>query len=458
MTRNDAPPTPEPLTMRLAEWVASPRGGGLPDEVGHQVRRSLVDYLAATILGSEADSATIVRDYLADTDTGTTSTVVGTGVRLSPAGAATANGIAAHAWDVDDGYTPGGGHPGASVISAALAAAEANGNSATDLERAIAVGYEVACRIGESTHPAQRERGFHNTALFGVFGATTAVACLHDLDATTLANAYGLAGSHAAGLLSFLDQGSHVKRFHGGKAARDGLVCAELAARGLTGPTTVLEGAHGYFNAFTGGDHDVDALMGGLGTEWRMLRTYQKPCPCCRHVHSAIDAALVIRERESLDPTTIESIRVDTFAIAASHDSQDIGDLLDAQMSLPYSVGAALVHGEVGMSQFEDESRNDPVLAGLVTRFQVFADAAYTAAYPKARGARVAIRAGGAEYVEEVMQPYGEPDNPMSDDAIDAKFRRLVGPILGAGHTDALAVAAWSLDDAHTLFGLLGRR
>jgi 2-methylcitrate dehydratase PrpD len=343
-----------PLTKTIADWVSSTGTSDLPPEVSHQVRRIVVDYLTATLLGATTEPATIVREYYASHDTSRASTVIGTTVRLSPPNAAAANGTAAHALDLDDGYTPGGFHPAASVVSAALSAAEDIGNSAEDIVRAIALGYEVACRLAGSTHPHQRNRGFHNTALVGVFGAATAVGVLRDLDALRLANAYGLAGSHAGGLNAYLDEGSDVKRYHPGKAARDGLVSAELAARGLTAPTTVLEGPRGYLHAFAGGQFDLDHLVGDLGNTWRMTRTYNKPYPCCRHVHGAIDAALDIREREGLSADDIESVRVETFAIAAHHDNKDIHHVLDAQMSLPYSVSVALVHGEVGMEQFGD--------------------------------------------------------------------------------------------------------
>jgi 2-methylcitrate dehydratase PrpD len=420
-----------PLTMTIADWVSSKEASDLPADVSHQVRRIVVDYLTATLLGATTEPATIVREYYASHDTSRASTVIGTTVRLSPPNAAAANGTSAHALDLDDGYTPGGFHPAASVVSAALAAAEDIGSGAEDIVRAIALGYEVACRLAGSTHPHQRSRGFHNTALVGVFGAATAVGALRDLDALRLANAYGLAGSHAGGLNAYLDEGSDVKRYHPGKAARDGLVSAELAARGLTAPTTVLEGPRGYLHAFAGGEFDLDHLIGGLGSTWRMTRTYNKPYPCCRHVHGAIDAALDIRRREGLSPDDIESVRVETFAIAAHHDNKNIHHVLDAQMSLPYSVSVALVHGEVGMEQFGQQARDDDRVRRIIDATEVTTDEGHTADYPRKRPARVFIRANGREFVEEVPQPYGEPDNPMSDDDLDAKFRRLTGPVVG---------------------------
>ena len=447
-----------PLTKTLAEWVSATGLPDLPREVQHQVRRSLIDYFSAAVLGSRSDSAEIVRAYLSATDDDSSSTVIGTDTRLSPANATLANGTAAHALDVDDGYTPGGFHPSGPIISSALAIAEARGSSADDIVRAIALGYEIVCRIAAASHPAQRNRGFHQTAIVGVFGAATATAVLEGMDATSIANAYGLAGSHSGGLLAFLDQGSDVKRYHAGKAGRDGVVSAQLAGRGFTGPTTVLEAPHGYFHAFTGDDYKVERLMGELGSRWNMLRTYNKPYPCCRHVHGAIDAALSLRARHGLRHEEIESVRVETFAIAASHDSKHIENLLDAQMSLPYSVAAALVHGEVGMGQFEEDAREDPALERLVRGFEVVTDNGFTQSYPRDRAARVTIRTGGGEYTEEVLQPYGEPDNPMSDEDLEAKFRRLATPILGKARCDEIVTSTWDLDDPSRLFRALAGR
>lgn len=454
----DSEPAPddEPLTVRLAEWAANTTVEDLPPEVRHQVRRSLLDYLAATIVGANAEPAVIVRDYVGGHDTARSSTVIATDVRLSPANAALVNGTAAHAYELDDGYTPGGGHPGCTVISAALASAEHAGSTVDELVCAIALGYEVACRLGGATHPSQWRRGFHNTPLFGAFGAATASGSILGLDGHRLANAYGLAGSHASGLLSYHDQGSDVKRYHAGKAARDGIVCAELAGRGLTAPTTVLEGAHGYMQAFAGGEFDRDHLMADLGDTWRMTRTYNKPHACCRHVHAAVDAALRIRAREALDPAAIESIIVETFSIAASYGNKLIRSALDAQMSLPYSVAAALVHGEVSMEQFDESARSNTLLRSLCDLTEIAVADDLDRDYPSTRPARVRISAGGRVFDDAVAQPYGEPDNPMTDQDLESKFRSLVTPILGSERTEAIVTSVWNLDDVGGLIDLIG--
>src|SRR5690606_17344395 len=153
-----------------------------------------------------------------------------------------------HGLDFDDGTTQGSAHPSGAVFPAVLAAAEQHGATPRDVVLATAVGYDVMIRIAAAMHPTTARKGFHNTALAGVFGAAAAVPSLLKLDAAQAGHALGLAGSFAGGIRAYLDDGAEVKRIHPGKAARDGLVCAELAKRGITGPGRVLEARYGFAN------------------------------------------------------------------------------------------------------------------------------------------------------------------------------------------------------------------
>ncbi|MQA17449.1 MAG: hypothetical protein GEV09_26115, partial [Pseudonocardiaceae bacterium] len=152
-----------------------------------------------------------------------------------------------------------------------------------------------------------------------------------------------------------------------------------------------------------------------------MLRTYVKPYPCCRHLHGPIDAVLAIQERDPIDAETIESVTVETFTAAARHDLRRVGDLLDAQMSIPYAVAITLLHGEVGLAQFEAEARRDPRVAALIDRVEVRTADDCVGDYPAMRPARVTIRAaGGAERSLRVDQPLGEPQHQVVGDAAGA--------------------------------------
>jgi 2-methylcitrate dehydratase PrpD len=445
-----------PLTTTLAEWAASVRYEALPAEVVHHAKRVVLDYAAATVVGSTSGPARIVREHLAETEAPGPATVVGSSLRFSAANAALANGTAAHGLEVDDGYTPGSYHPGGPVLSAVLATAQARGCSGTDILLATAVGFELSCRLAEAGHPATWRRGFHNTPVLGVFGAAAASASLRGGDAALVANALGIAGSHAGGLFEFLGQGAEVKRLHAGKAGRDGVMSAELAARGLTGPTTVLEGTSGYVHAFTGGDFDADSVLAGLGSEWRMLGTYVKPYPCCRHLHGPIDAILALSEAEPIQVEDLDSVLVETYTSAARHAGTVFDDLLDAQMSIPYAVAVTLLYGIPGLEHFQADVRGEPAVRRLVEKVHVREARDCARDYPTMRPARVVLRGPGGERGLRIDQPYGEPSNPMRDRDLEAKLHRLAGPVIGAERCKRIISEIWSFDAPQRLFAELG--
>jgi 2-methylcitrate dehydratase PrpD len=328
-----------------------------------------------------------------------------------------------------------------------LAAAQHAGAAADTVLRAVATAVEVTCRIARSAHPATREAGFHNTALAGVLGAAAGVSVVLGLDRPAVASALGVAGSHSGGLFEFLGSGAEVKRLHAGKAARDGLLSAHLARRGVSGPATVLEGANGYFHAFARGAWRPDALLDGLGEQWALRDTYVKVYPCCRHLHGAIDALLDLRAEHDLNAVT--AVRVETYSVAAAHSHTRFDSHMDAQMSLPYAVAVSLLDGQVGMTQFDVAHRASPAVAELAARVEVVAGAEFDARYPRERPARVTVhRSGRPTLVREVGQPRGEPSSPLDDRELTAKFHVLADPVLGADRAARVADAVWAFSGA----------
>ena len=431
------------VTARLAEWVHDMRHTALGPGVEHQAKRIVLDYLAAAVAGARTEVSRAVRSVVAELYPGDDAGLVGGG-RASAAGAALANGTAAHALDVDDGYTPGSVHPSAPTLPAVLAAAERAGADPVTVLRAVAVAVEVTCRVARAGHPATRHAGFHNTSLAGVFGAAAGVCVVLGLD--DVSSALGLAGSHAGGLFEFLGSGTEVKRLHAGKAARDGLLSAYLAARGVTGPASVLEGDNGYFHAFARDQWRPADLLDGLGTDWALRDTYVKTHPCCRHLHGPVDALLALRAAHDL--ASVQAIRVETYAIAAAHAHLGLDSLLDAQMSLPYTAAVAVLDGRMGLAQFDRAHRTSPAVADLAKRVEVVAADDLDARYPAERPARVTVRrTDGPDLRAEVAQPRGEPSTPLSDDDLTAKFHLLAGPVLGSATAARVVRSVWAFDD-----------
>ena len=439
------------LTRHVAEWIVEQQRRSLPIDLDRHLRRMTLDAVAGMVASSVGPVSGAVARHARALYPGGEATAMGHGAS-SILGAALVNGTSGHGIESDEGYTPGSVHPTSVVLPTVFALGESLGCDAARVRTASAIGMELACRIAAAGHPATRNRHFHNTPVAGVFGAAAAAAVLRGLTVAETANALGIAGSHAGGLFEFLGDSAEIKRFHPGKAARDGIAAADLAAAGLTGPTTVLEGTDGYFAAYAGEPGESwfpEQVRDGLGEEWVLLKTYVKPYPCCRHLHGAIDGALELRREHGIDPSEITAVRVETYPIAARHAGTDPGTILQGQLSLPYTVAVALTRGAVTLTDFESDGRADRAVRGLMERVTVSVDPDADAAYPRSgRPARVTVElSGGRSHATWVQHPYGEPAHPLSDEALEDKVRSLCEPVVGVTATADLIEAVRSFDD-----------
>jgi 2-methylcitrate dehydratase PrpD len=449
---------PLPLTATLAHWAAQQARTGLPDSVREHMRRMILDHLGGVVASSVGEVSRAVGSHVLRQYGEGPATAIGLG-KTTALGAAVLNGTNGHGIEADDGYTPGSFHPTSVILPAVFAVAQERGLKAEEILLAAAIGMEVGCRIAAAGHPATRRNHFHNTPVVGVFGAAAATAVLMGLDEAGIANALGIAGSHASGLFEFLGPSAEVKRLHPGKSARDGITSADLAAAGLTGPTTILEGPDGYFAAYAGieGEHWFkDRLLDGLGEKWFVLGTYIKPYPCCRHLHGAIDAVLELRKKHNIDWLQVTNIHVGTFSIAAGHNGTEVETMMGAQLSMPYTLAVALESGGVTLQDFMDNERQRQDLHSIMRMVTVEIDAAADAAYPRVgRPAEVTITLeDGTSYNHRVEQPYGESSNPMSNADLEHKVRALAVPVIGTEGAEQLIKSAWEFEDLNFLDGI----
>lgn len=446
------------LTLDVSKWVAQQSHKSLPADVQQHIRRMILDHLGGVVASSvgEVSSAVgvhVLRQY----GTGQV-TAIGHG-RMTALGAALLNGTNGHGIETDDGYTPGSFHPTSVILPAVFAVAEEHGLGAERVITAAAIGMELSCRLAAAGHPKTRKNHFHNTPIAGVFGAAAAVAVLLDLDEVQIANALGIAGSHASGLFEFLGQSAEVKRFHPGKAARDGIASADLAAAGLTGPTSIFEGREGYFAAYAGKqgvDWFANKVSDDLGEKWVVLNTYIKPYPCCRHLHGAIDAVLALKQNNEIDLDQIESVHVATFGIAAGHGSTDVSTMMAAQLSIPFTLAVALERGAVTLSDFSEEGRSHAGLHRLMGLVSLSVDDQAEKDYPNSgRPAEVTLTfKSGKTLTHRVQHPYGESAEPISNADLEQKVRLLSEGIIGSQGVSELIRSCWEFEDLSFLADL----
>jgi 2-methylcitrate dehydratase PrpD len=412
------------LTRRLVRRVrAMPVG----DADRSRAERFVRDWLGSYVAGGAAPVGGILQRYGVGVGAGVaggTSGPVGPGLEAQVFLAAARS----HVTETDDLHRASVTHPGCVVIPVALLLGHDRGASGHEALRATLAGYEVMTRVGEALG-AGHYRLFHNTATAGVFGSAAAAASLLDLDEDGWVWALGSAGTQAAGLWQFNEEGAMSKPLHAGHAAAAGLRAALLAAAGLTGAERILEGEKGLFRALCPDARPGAVLADAAG--WKLPETSMKPYPCCRHVHPAVDAALEVRALAGLDREgggdAVAAVRIWSYPAALDvTDRQDPGTPHEARFSLQYAVVRTLLHGRPGLDAFEPEALRDEAVRVMLARTTVAVDPGLAEAYPRAWGAHVeVVDQAGATYRAERASATGDPDHPLDDTALDAKVRGL---------------------------------
>src|SRR5829696_6683320 len=343
----------------------------LPASVVERIKLFVLDTLGVIAAAADAPGIPEVNRLLLGWEGGGPSTMlIGKG-RVSPPTAALANGAAAHALDFDDNHDPGRVHAYATILPAALAAAEARGGvSGRDFIAALATGVELQARLGLSA-PNSMAKGWHPTTVMGALGAAAAAARVLDLRAGQFSDAVALGYHQASGTRQALNDGVLAKRLGAGFASRNGTAAAFLAEAGLTGPTRFLEGEAGLFQLYERGEILPDALVGDLGQTWEIMTHSMKPYPCCRCTHNAIAIGRALH-REGLGAEEIKSVVIGMSEV----NNKIVGEPYDvardstihAQFNAGYCFAAALVHGKVDVATFHRPQISDPAVSALAAR------------------------------------------------------------------------------------------
>ncbi len=444
-------------TAALAQFASMLDVASLSDAERTAAKRHLLDSIGACISGLDQPMVAAATALMVELGGGGKVPIVGSRRRVDLLAAAYVTAISGHALELDDGNREGSMHPGTVIVPAVLTAGYHLDTDGASALAAIVAGYEVAVSLAEVLHPHASRRGFQTTGVVGLVGAAAAVGRLLQLDPLTLERAMGIAASSSAGIFSYLTGGGNVKKLHPGHAAREGVLAALLAQRGVVeGPTGVAETQAGIFQAFgglgpwtgTAFDHRAGALA--------ITRSYIKPYPCCRHIHPAIDAMLEMRATHGIDPDRVARVDVGTYDAAMPHAALGWDSFTVAQLSFPYVMAAALRTGAVELATFGDAMREDPRLAADARKIFVRADPECCASYPKQGPARVSITMiDGVAHSLYVAQPGGAPEKPLADEDLFRKFRMMVGGRMSAVAADAVIQGVWAIERAPRLRTLI---
>jgi len=385
----------------FAEYVVNLSYRDLNPDVVEKTKMHFLDTLGNILGAHEMPWSRMVIDVVKQMKGEPQSTVLGEG-RYPMMTAALANGTMAHGIDADDsGARPSWAHPGSCVVPAAYAAAEAERVDGRQLIIALLAGYEVGCHVDSAAYPGLRDRGFHATGVVGTIGAAAAAGKILGLDEGQMVNAFGLAGTQAAGLDEWLFSGDMSKRLHAGKAAMNGVLAALLAREGYTGPSTVFEGKYGLLNTHAEG-YDPGRLTERLGEEYKILSCKFKPYACCHELCPPIRLALEAQKRHGFKPEDVEKIRIGLNHITAENQLKVAETPLHAQMKEFF------------------ESYRDPRVVELGRKTEVYTDPEIDRVFPQKIGTRLEITTKDGRY-----SMFEEDKPPIPYSFVKEKFTAL---------------------------------
>jgi 2-methylcitrate dehydratase PrpD len=437
-------------SQTLAGFCTELTFGSLPGDVVHAAKRHVLDAIGVALAAADAGVASPVVDSVLAWAGAREASVIGYDFGAPAPHAALANGTLAHALDYDDTHPESIVHPSAFVVAAALAVAEESEASGRDFLTACVAGYEVSTRIGAAAPGRFHARGLHTTGIAGTFGAAAVAGVLWGLTHAQLTHALGIAGSQSSGLFSNLADGSETKRFHAGWAAQGGIIAADLARRGFTGPATIFEGPHGLFDAMLAGEtHDAGRIVRGLGDEWETARIALKAYPACHFTHVFMDIAAGLGVRAGDIEEIICSIAGPAVGIVCEPRAERLHPetTYAAQFSLPFAVASAVVGGRSGLDLFGEDARADRRVLALADRVRHVVDDSL----PTFAGrVTIALRDGRVREAEELIVR-GHPDRPLTDDEVTEKFLSNARRRLENGAAQKAADVVWKLDEIDSI-------
>jgi 2-methylcitrate dehydratase PrpD len=328
---------------------------------------------------------------------------------------------------------------------------------------AVIAGNEVVCRVGMAASGEFHRRGFHPTAVCGIFGGVAAVAKLSGLAPETTTAALGIAGSFASGLFAYLADGTPTKPMHPAWAAHGAHLATRLAHHGAVGPRSVLEGKFGLYHAFVGaeeGSVDIEGQLADLGSRWETPRIAYKPFPVCHFMHGSLGAAAEGAAGRTFTAGEIDDVLVTVPAAGVSlvlepaEQKRTPRSEYEGKFSLQYSVASQLVRGHVAVGDFTDEAIADPDVLAVAAKVRY--ETREYPTYPQAFPGGVAVRlADGSTFEADFPHQKGGPENPLSADEVREKYRENAALALPEAAAAALEEAVLALEEQADLAAAL---
>lgn len=415
------------IERKLAEYITTATFGDISERPILLAKRIILNIIGTLVAGATAEGCEELLGQIRKWGGREEATILIHGGKVPAHNAAFINSVMARALDICDAMRPGI-HIGSSSVPTALAAAElAGGCSGKEFLTALVLGTEIAARINSISD----YDGFDPTGVCSIF-ATTAIAgrILH-LNPEQMLNALGLAFNRSGGSFQSNVDGALAVRVIQGFVSKGGIICAELAHRGITGPENFLDGVYGYFHLFAKGKYDKETVVKGLGDKFEMTNTLFKSHPSCGGTLASTDAILDIIKEDGITPEDVSDIHVTVspYHYKLAGHQFEIGDnpRVNAQFSIQYCVANALVRGIPKLQHFEESYVKDPKIMELINKI-------YVASFSGEKGSESLDKRAtttdmkvttvkGDIFHRRVDIPRGFPGNPLPEDEHVVHFK-----------------------------------
>jgi len=438
--------TVSPVMQRLASYIASASRKRLPAAVAEKTKHHILDTIAAMVSGARLPPGKQAISY-ARTRGGTKEAcVVSTGIVTSAENAALANGMLAHADETDDSHAPSLTHPGCGIVPAALAMAEREGASGEALIRAVALGYDVGCRLTMSLDAYQFREDGHSTHSFGpMFGAAAASAALARLGERQVRHCLSFTAQQASGISCWMRDEEHIEKAFdfGGMPARNGVAAAAMVAHGFTGVEDALSGERSFFVAY-GRKPEPEKLVAGLGEVYEVMNTNIKRWSVGSPIQAPLDALLLLLEEHRFRADDVARL-----AVRVSHQGANTtNNRAMPDICMQHLCAVMVLDGTVTFKASHDEKRmRDRKVLALREKVQLSGDDELTRAMPSRQGIVEIVLRDGTTLRRHVEAVRGTAENPMTRAEVDAKAYDLIVPVFGKQRARRLCDAVWSLEE-----------
>ncbi len=424
------------ISERLAAFASELTFEKIPPVVIEKTKDLMLDTLGICISSFRLDFGKAATHLVAGWGGIPESAVIGLGRKVPAQNAAFANGVLGHGQDYDDTHTESVVHPSACLVPVTLAVGEQKGSSGKEMVTALVAGLEVMIGIGMPALNRFHLRGFHTTSICGTFASSLIAAKLMGMDTEKMVECLGISGSFTSGLLECIPSGSGAKRLHAGWAGLCGVVAAQFANTGYTGPKTVFEGKLGVYNSFLRSESlDLDVVTKGLGKDWETLNVRPKLYPCCHYLQSYLDCISFMRKKFSIDPKEITGIDCKVAQGAVNIICEPWEKKLapetgyDARFSLPFAISLMLAKGKAGVEEFSERYLGDKEIRNLMKTVRYEVEPSYLV---KDMPGHVAVRLkNGGHYEHEIKQVRGDALHPIQREELLEKFSENTGALDG---------------------------